>query len=572
VYVRTSGHVKSPRKSVRVVESIREGFKVKQKMLLYVGVGKNDDELEKLKQIAREFIVKETLEREKSSKQPSFLDNEKFEERLKNIDLAAIEKQKKNLGRKPKITLKDVTKEDKISLAELKEDSRIIEGIHDVAGHVYDLFGYDQLLKRKYDQELLKDLVLMRLAEPSSKLKAQQMLQKRFSKAHGIDSIYRLMDKVFPKIDDIKTKAFNRTKALMPDTIDVLFFDCTTLYFESTETDEIRKFGYSKDHRFNTTQVVLALATNSDGLPIGYQLFEGNKAEVKTLLECLDSWKETLNIKSVCFVADRAMMSDANLTKLEEAGHTYIVAAKLRGMPKQLKDEMLLEKNYMVKEFQKNIGWVGEFEYKERRLIVSFKTQRARRDAHQRQQIVDKVKKQLEKSKETKNLLGNNGVKKYTKIESSTAKLDEDKIQKESQWDGFHGIITNIKDQAAVKLLGRYSQLWKIEESFRINKHTLSMRPIYHFKPERIKTHIAICYMAFSVLRHMEYTVQLVKKISPESMLDELMHVEASIYHHAETGNWYRMPGKFTQKASQIYKAFQLKRRDHAQQIIKNYK
>ena len=127
MYVRTSGHVKSPRKSVRVVESIREGFKVKQKMLLYVGVGKNDDELEKLKQIAREFIVKETLEREKSSKQPSFLDNEKFEERLKNIDLAAIEKQKKNLGRKPKITLKDVTKEDKISLAELKEDSRIIE-------------------------------------------------------------------------------------------------------------------------------------------------------------------------------------------------------------------------------------------------------------------------------------------------------------------------------------------------------------------------------------------------------------------------------------------------------------
>ena len=124
----------------------------------------------------------------------------------------------------------------------------------------------------------------MRLANPSSKLKSQSLLEKRYARTHDLDAIYRLMDKLFPQIEALKKLTFEKTKKTIPGTIDLLFFDCTTLYFESTQTDELRAFGYSKDHRFNTTQVVLALATNSDGLPIGYELFEGNKAEVKTLL------------------------------------------------------------------------------------------------------------------------------------------------------------------------------------------------------------------------------------------------------------------------------------------------
>jgi transposase len=90
--------------------------------------------------------------------------------------------------------------------------------------------------------------------------------------------------------------------------------------------------------------------------------------------------------------------------------------------------------------------------------------------------------------------------------------------------------------------LARYARLLKIEESFRINKHTLSMRPIYHFKPERIKAHIALCFMAFSVLRHMEYHIKLTQKLSLEVMLDELTHVQASFYRHLPTGKIYRIP------------------------------
>ena len=128
-------------------------------------------------------------------------------------------------------------------------------------------------------------------------------------------------------------------------------------------------------------------------------------------------------------------------------------------------------------------------------------------------------------------------------------------------------MITNIRGEEAQNILARYGRLWKIEESFRINKHTLSMRPIYHFKPERIKAHIALCFMAFSVLRHMEYHVKLTQKLSLEVMLDELMYVQASFYRHTPTNKLYRMPGKFSQSAAKIYKAFQLQRKNHAQVV-----
>lgn len=566
MYVRVTSTKNSPRKSVKVVESIREGYKVKQVMLLHVGVAANEDEIEKLKQLGIAFIAQEQLRREQASPQTSMFPPQSVEERLEALKKTMVYKKR---GRKPRETLENVTAEDRVSLAELVEEKRIVEGFHDVAGHVYDTLGYNFLLKSKKDQTLLKDIVLMRMAEPSSKLKAQQLLAERFAKTHDLDAIYRVMDKLLPKIDSMKQCTFQRTRDILPETIDILFFDCTTLYFESTEVDDLRAFGYSKDHRFNTTQVVLALATNSDGLPIGYELFEGNKAEVKTLLACLTNWQRLFAIQSVCFVADRAMMSDDNLTMLENAGHHYVIAAKLRSLPHSIIAEMEEEHRYQLQTLHDGIGWVGEFEYRERRLIVSYKTDRARRDAHQREQILNKINKTIGQAGETKKLITNQGVKKYTSTESSLTTIDQEKIDRDAQWDGLHGVITNIPKEthAPGLILARYARLWKIEESFRINKHTLSMRPIYHFKPERIQAHIAICFMAFATLRHMEYQVKLTQKITLPTMLDELMQVQASYYRHIPSGKLYRMPGKFSQNASKIYKAFQIQRNHHAQII-----
>jgi transposase len=121
------------------------------------------------------------------------------------------------------------------------------------------------------------------------------------------------------------------------------------------ETDELREFGYSKNFRFNTTQVVLALATNEHGLPIGYELFKGNEAEVKTLIASISQWRTLMNINSVCFVGDRAMFSKDNLALLDEHGYSYVIAAKLRKLPKPKQDEIVDEKYYRMDFINKDV-------------------------------------------------------------------------------------------------------------------------------------------------------------------------------------------------------------------------
>jgi transposase len=144
--------------------------------------------------------------------------------------------------------------------------------------------------------------------------------------------------------------------------------------------------------------------------------------------------------------------------------------------------------------------------------------------------------------------------------QDATVVLAEDKIEGAAQWDGLHGIITNIHHDLPASLIARYAKLWIIEESFRINKHTLEMRPIFHWVPARIHAHIAICYMTFSVLRHLQYRINLTQKISIDTILDELMNVQASIYMHKKTKDQYRVPSCYSNNARKIYKTFGLER------------
>jgi transposase len=564
MYIRVTSTPKSPRKSVKVVESMREGFKVKQVMVHHVGIASSEEEIEKLKQLGQEFIAQEQLRREKATGQLSLFEDETPKDRLQILQYQTEKKR----GRKPLKKLEDLTDSDMVNIKHLVEEQRVVDGLHEIGGHVFAQLGYDKILSGKKNIELLRDIVLMRIANPSSKFKAQRLLTNRFARAHDLDAIYRMMDKVYPRIDLIKTKTFHRAQLLIPETIDILFFDCTTLYFESTETDDLRRFGYSKDHRFNTTQLVLALATNGDGLPLGYELFEGNKAEVSTLLICLDSWKQQFNIGTVCFVADRAMMSETNLSTLESRGYQYVVAAKLRGMSDALKADILSDKQYHATLLGDELAWTGEFSYKNRRLVVSYKNSRARRDAKQREQVLNKINKTLGSDGNIQKLITNKGVKKFTKTEETKTILDEEKIAEDMAWDGLHGVISNIQDASHAEILSRYARLWKIEESFRLNKCTLSMRPIFHFKTERIHAHIAICYMAFAVLRHMEYIVNLTQKISPQFILEELMEVQSSILKDTLTGKQYRMPSRFSHTASKIYKAFNIIKDRHIKAIV----
>jgi transposase len=551
MFIRVKKTPNSPRKSIQIVESVRVKDKVKQKIVHHVGIALDEKEEQKLKDYGYELIAKIQQQREQTDPQGSLFPTSESDR------VAAI---KKRPGRKPRKKIEDILPPSQVTLDDILEEQRVIEGVHDIAGTLFDEL-YSGLFKGKKTYQILRDVVLSRLVNPCSKRRTQQKLKKQFKKEHSLEMIYWMMDKVFPKISQIKQKTFAKTQALFPKAVDVILFDVTTLYFESIDVDELRNYGYSKDHRFNTTQVVLALATNQEGLPVGYELFEGNKAEVTTLVAAIESWKTLFEIGAVCFVGDRAMFSKANIQLLESYHYHYIIAAKLKTLPQQLQRDILDEQHYCPILLNNELAWIGEFDYQGQRLITSYKSKRAMKDLKDRERLLDKVKKNLGKKGHPNKLISNRGVKKFVSVnEDATAVLDENKIADAAQWDGLHGIITNIREETPSTLIARYARLWIIEESFRVNKHTLKMRPIFHWAPPRIHAHIAICYMTFSVLRHLQYRINLTQKISIDTILDELMNVQASIYIHKKTKDRYRVPGAYSNNARKIYKSFGIER------------
>ena len=563
MYIRIKTTPNSPRRSIQIVEGIRVGNKVKQKIVHYVGIAKDEDEEQKLKDYGKHLIAKITAERLNETKQISLLPVSESD---------ALEHVKNKLGRKKRKRIEDILPPSKVRLDEIKEQERITEGIHEVGNVVYEMLGYHTTFQKKREDNILQDLVLSRLANPASKYKSQRVLSKQFGKEHDLDAIYRMMDKLYDRIDHVKQSTFEQMRNLFPNKVDLILFDVTTLYFESTEVDDLRNFGYSKDLRFNTTQVVLALATNEDGLPIGYELFEGNKAEVKTLAYAIEHWKTLFNIGEVCFVGDRAMFTKDNLSLLDKHGYKYIIAAKLKTLPKVTQKMVLDENNYHPTVLNNELAWINELDHEGRRLIVSYKKRRAIKNNKEREQLLNKIKKLIGSKGQTRKLISNTGIKKFTYTDASSKTiLDEDKIAEDMSWDGLHGVITNIntKQDSPESIIARYARLWVIEESFRIKKHLLKVRPIFHWKPKRVHAHIAICYMAFAILRHLQYRVALTQKISPQVIIEELSQVQASIHIHKRTKDLYRVPGHFSNTARKIYKTLGITRSEDATVYIK---
>lgn len=545
MYIRVKTTPNSPRKSVQIIESIRTGDKVRQKIVRHVGIAMDDQELSQLKDLAE--LIKAKLE---NDHQPDlFPAEEKAKLAIKNRNNNETE------GKPLTVNLKD-----------LREEQRAIVGIHEVYGKLYDELGFNAVIPKpsstKKANELLFEMVMARIANPSSKRESVNMLERDFGVTISLQGVYRMMDKLDAKtIDRIQDLSFGATKALLGEKIDVLFYDCTTLYFESFSEDDLKQNGYSKDLKFNQPQVILALMATTEGLPIGYEVFPGAGFEGHTLIPVLTALKERYDLNQVIFVADRGMLSEENISYLEASGLQYIVGARLKSTTKELQAKILDANLYQESAndsatktacFEKGAG---------RRLIVSHSAIRARKDKHDREKALEKLSKKLSKSKDPKSLLSNYGYKKYLMIEgNSKIKLNTDKLEKEEAWDGLHGVLTNIKGMSSEMVLSQYRSLWQIEECFRISKHDLKIRPIYHWTPDRVRAHLAICYMAFTCVRHLEYLVKLrYIKLSPEMIRKELAHVQISFLRDQKNKKQYCVPSKVGPHAEKIYRAMDLK-------------
>jgi transposase len=567
MFIRIKATAKPNKKKVQICQTVRQGHTVKQVIVQHVGIAHDESELESLKKLARVLISKIREERE-----GPFLFSQEELEKITVSEGKSEMPQSPIQQEKIEVEEKAAPAEKKagliVDLEDMSEQQRVVEGFHEVFGHLFNFCGFHQILPKK-KSEVLRELVLARIATPLSKMGTQSALANDFGVDIPLDRIYRMMDDLLDHEEEFQKAVFFNTQSLCFDEVHMAFFDVTTLYFESTEEDELRRFGYSKDQQFHSTQVVVALATTQDGLPIGYKTFPGNTAEVSTLLKCLDDWKKHISIAEVTVVADRAMMSEANLEALEAAEIKYVIAAKLKKLPKTIQQELFAKQGKEIS-LKEELHYVQEHELpKKRRLIVSYNEKRARKDKHDREVILEKVKQKIGSGKNAKKLVSNRGYQKYLKVEGEGRVLvDEEKLAQEQVWDGLHGIITNHKDKGAVELLECYRRQRVIEESFRICKTNLSIRPIYHFKPERVQAHILLCYLAFALMRYAEYRIKLQKKeTSMEEIRRILWRTQSSILKDHKTGRRYRIPSRTQTAARDVYQTFGLIRNEKIQEI-----
>jgi transposase len=529
------------KKAVQIVESYRRADKVTQKIIRHIGQALTDRELDELKRLAQSII-----DEMKNEKQPAL----PLLDPLKKVVRKLINSKPTN---------------DSVKIKNLREEQRIIVGIAEVFGKLYRDLNFSTLIEgSKKDVQwnsILESCVLARIANPVSKRRTASLLEEDYGVKLPLEKIYRMMDNLAERESSIKQHIAKTTRSLFKEKVDVLFFDVTTLYFESFKADDLRNFGFSKDCKFKETQVMLALVTTTNGLPITYKLFPGNTYEGNTLIETIEELKGEYAINNVMLVADRAMFNEKNLSKMESLGVTYIVAAKLKTLPGALKSEVL-GTGYKPEVVKNELHWIGEFEHKKRRLIVSYSSKRARKDAADRQRLIDRLmKKAKEKKIKIKDLIPNYGSKKFIKIENGDATINDEKIEADAQWDGLHGIITNSKDKSSVELLSRYRDLWQIEEAFRISKHDLKMRPIYHWSEPRIRAHILICFISLTLAKQAVYRVGVQQDaMSFEQIRNELLHAQSSVVIDISSKKKYIIPSHVTVNQKKLYQVFGLKR------------
>ncbi len=339
-------------------------------------------------------------------------------------------------------------------------------------------------------------LVVNRFIEPCSKLKLYSHWQKLFypdflEKDLKIDDIYRSLDILSKHKEDIEKTLYTQGKSQLSffNECDVILYDLTTLRFESTreDLDNLRRFGYSKEKRSDCTQVVFGLLVDTEGMPLGFDVYPGNTFEGKTIPSVMEKLKKKFKIRRFILVGDRGLFSNENLQSLKAKGDEFIVGLKL-GLLKDRHAEIYNLKNF--KFINEDLA-IYETSYNNDRCIITWSRKRAERDKKVREDILSKIEAQLsKKSISTRSFLSNSNYKKYIVHPKSKSKptLNKSAIEQSERTDGFFGIITNTDNLSSEEIIMNYKQLWKIENSFRELKGTLKTRPMFHWTDKRIKS------------------------------------------------------------------------------------
>jgi transposase len=322
--------------------------------------------------------------------------------------------------------------------------------------------------------------------------------------------------------DVLEERLFARQRDIFTD-LQLVFLDTTSIYFEG-EGGELGARGNSKDHRPDLMQMVVAAVLDGEGHPICCELWPGNTTDVKSLLPVVARLRKRFGIGEICVVADRGMISHETIQELEspQTHWKYILGARMR-QQKEV-NEQVLGRAGAYREVTPERGCskdpaplkVKEVWVEDRRYVVCLNEEQKRKEAHDRQAIIEHLREQLKHGE--KSLIGNKGYRKYIKVEGENRfAIDETKIEAEARYDGKWVLRTNL-DLPAEQVALKYKQLWMVEDIFRTMKSILETRPIYHKCTETIRGHVFCSFLALCLRK--DLADRLAARGAPEEWND----------------------------------------------------
>jgi len=415
-------------------------------------------------------------------------------------------------------------------------------------------FGKIDLEISETDYQIMQQLTLMRIAQPVSKLKTSEIASAFNCNALSLNKIYKFLDKLTDiNIEKLKMHVFNNTKTLLGTTdLRVLFYDLTTIYFENNSISELKHQGYSKDGKSQHVQISLAFIVTKFGLPVGYEIFAGNIYEGKTLIPVLTKLRTNYGINDVTIVADSAMLSNLNLNELTAHKFNYIVAARIKNLSTNLQKIILDTTDY--ESLNEDIKH-KTIKLDDRYLVLCHSNERAEKDAYEREKIITRLEKFLGKS--ARDTMRGALKKPYIKLsKASIVELDTQKLQRVAKFDGYFGFYTNTEANTQT-VIEHYRGLWQVEQTFRVTKHNLAIRPVYHYQDRRIAAHFAICFLALALLRTAEYLLAQTGYIISSEKLHCLLQQVKSVQIINKNQKFY-IVADLPPEINQIYQALNI--------------
>jgi transposase len=447
----------------------------KYKVVTTIGSGKTEQELQKLLLIARQELDRLTAQ-------------SKLFVSAKDISVEAV-------------------------FAALSNSNIRTVGPELIFGKIYDHIGFNQI-----EEALFRHLVISRLAFPLSKLKTVDYLYRYQGVNISISTVYRFLDKLNKNLKkQVEQISFRHTKKLLGGKVSVVFYDMTTIYFEASDEDDLRKTGFSKDGKQSNPQIFLGLLVGLGGYAIGYDIFEGNTYEGHTLIPFLEKISKKFKLNKPIVIADSGLLSKENIKALEQDQYKYILGARIKNESKEVQKKIFENKfkNGQLRSIKKQ---------DKLRLILGYSEKRAAKDEHNRKRGLQRLNKRIKTGKLTKSNVNNRGYNKYLKMDGEILiELDYEKIKEDKKWDGLKGYITNTK-MTKKQIVENYNNLWHIEKAFRMSKTDLKIRPVYHRLRHRIEAHICISFTAYSIYKELERVLNKEKSSLSIERSAELTH------------------------------------------------